>query len=192
EFRPGNRKVVHHARIFTDKGDEMTGRDAAEPGPGFRSWGGVDIQRPGLAEWIPGTTPRPWPEGTGKVLEPGSNLVLMIHYHPTGKAEVDQSSIGLYFRDSPPTRLMASVPLSTAKIDIPPGEKRHKIALVATMPADAHAFGVIPHGHYLMREIKLVAALPDGRAVPMLWIKDWDFNWQGQYRYVKPLKLPKG
>src|SRR6185437_3794507 len=54
EFRPGNRKVVHHARIFTDKGDEMTRRDAAEPGPGFRSWGGVDIQRPGLAEWIPG------------------------------------------------------------------------------------------------------------------------------------------
>jgi len=192
EFRPGNRKVVHHARIFLDKGDEMTQRDRSEPGPGFRSWGGVDIQRPGLAEWIPGTTPRLWPEGTGKVLDPGMNLVLMVHYHPTGKPEVDQSSIGLYFRDTPPTRLMASIPLSTAKIDIPPGEKRHKISLLAKMPADAHAYGVIPHGHYLMREIKLIAALPDGHTVPMLWINDWDFNWQGQYQYVKPMKLPKG
>ncbi|MDR3635950.1 MAG: redoxin family protein [Isosphaeraceae bacterium] len=192
EFRPGNRKVVHHARVFLDKGDEMKRRDDAEPGPGFRSWGGVDIQRPGLAEWIPGTTPRYWPEGTGKVLEPGTNLVLMIHYHPIGKPELDQSSIGLYFRETPPTRLMASVPLSTAKIDIPPGDKRHKISLVATMPADAHAYGLIPHGHFLMREIKLIAALPDGRNVPMLWINDWDFNWQGQYRYVKPMKLPKG
>jgi hypothetical protein len=26
----------------------------------------------------------------------------------------------------------------------------------------------------------------------MIWIKDWDFNWQGSYRYVTPVKLPKG
>jgi len=43
-----------------------------------------------------------------------------------------------------------------------------------------------------MREISFLAALPDGRTVPMFWISDWDFNWQGQYRYVKPMKVPKG
>jgi peroxiredoxin/mono/diheme cytochrome c family protein len=192
EFRPGNRKVVHHARILVDKGEEMALRDHSEAGPGFRSLGGVDIQRPGLAEWTPGTTPRYWPERTGKVLEPGTNLVLIIHYHPTGKPEIDQSSVGLYLRDATPMRLMASIPLATVKIDIAPGEKRHRISLVATMPADAHAYGLIPHGHFLMREISLLAALPDGRTVPMLWINDWDFNWQGQYRYVKPMRLPKG
>ena len=26
----------------------------------------------------------------------------------------------------------------------------------------------------------------------MLYIKKWDFNWQGDYRYVKPVALPKG
>ena len=26
----------------------------------------------------------------------------------------------------------------------------------------------------------------------LIWIKDWDFNWQGQYRYSQPVKLPKG
>ncbi len=192
EFRPGNRRVVHHARIFIDHGDEMKKRDLAEPGPGFKSWGGVDIQRPGLAEWIPGTTPRLWPKGTGKTLDTTANLILMVHYHPSGKREIDQSTIGLYFRDSPPTRLMASVPLWSTRIDIPPGEPNHKISVVATLPANMHAYGLIPHGHNLMRELKLVAQIPDGRVVPMLWIKDWDFNWQGQYQYVLPIKLPKG
>ena len=26
----------------------------------------------------------------------------------------------------------------------------------------------------------------------MIWIKDWDFNWQGSYRYASPVKLPQG
>ena len=28
--------------------------------------------------------------------------------------------------------------------------------------------------------------------MPLIWIKDWDFNWQGQYRYETPIHLPKG
>ncbi len=36
------------------------------------------------------------------------------------------------------------------------------------------------------------ARLPDGTVQHLIWIKDWDFNWQGQYRYVEPVKLPKG
>jgi hypothetical protein len=27
---------------------------------------------------------------------------------------------------------------------------------------------------------------------PLIWIKDWDFNWQGQYHYQEPIPLPKG
>ena len=26
----------------------------------------------------------------------------------------------------------------------------------------------------------------------MIWIKDWDFNWQGSYQFAKPIRLPKG
>jgi len=34
--------------------------------------------------------------------------------------------------------------------------------------------------------------LPDGTTKDLLLIKDWDFNWQGDYRYAKPVALPKG
>ncbi len=193
ELRPGNRKVVHHSGIFADGRGTLHLRDRAEPGPGFRaSLGGVDIRRPRLIEWTPGTRPRPWPEGVAKVLKKGTDLVLFIHYHPTGKLELDQSAIGLYFGDVPPVRFMKDIPLTTTRIDIPPGARRHEITLEATLPTDAHAFGLIPHGHLLMRELRLVAVLPDGRVQPMLWIEDWDLNWQGQYQFLKPVKLPEG
>jgi Flp pilus assembly protein TadD len=38
----------------------------------------------------------------------------------------------------------------------------------------------------------VLATLPDGRVGWLLWIKDWDFHWQDQYRYAQPLHLPRG
>jgi hypothetical protein len=40
--------------------------------------------------------------------------------------------------------------------------------------------------------MKITAQLPDGSEKPLIWIKDWDFNWQGAYQYAKPIHLPKG
>jgi roadblock/LC7 domain-containing protein len=61
-----------------------------------------------------------------------------------------------------------------------------------TLPVDVKVFGAGAHAHYLGREMKATATLPDGREQPLLWIKDWDFNWQEQYNYKQPVLLPKG
>ncbi len=34
--------------------------------------------------------------------------------------------------------------------------------------------------------------LPGGQQLPLIWIKDWDFDWQGTYRFAEPVRLPKG
>src|SRR5205085_1254374 len=107
EYRPGNRRVVHHARIFFDPTAESRDRDAADPGPGFHSFGGVDLRKPGLGEWMPGSTPHFLPRGVGRVVKARSDLLLLVHYHPDGKPETDRSSVGLFFSKEPPTRLMA-------------------------------------------------------------------------------------
>ena len=26
----------------------------------------------------------------------------------------------------------------------------------------------------------------------LVWVKDWDFDWQSQYTYVEPIRLPEG
>jgi hypothetical protein len=58
--------------------------------------------------------------------------------------------------------------------------------------ANMRAYSVLAHAHYLGKEFKAVATLPDGTTKNMLWIKDWDFNWQDRYVYKEPIDLPKG
>lgn len=195
EFRPGNRKVVHHSRFYVDSGDDCRKLDDADPTPGFRTVltrEGDDVPKPSLGGWTPGTTPRFTPEGAGRPITRGSTFVLVNHYHPSGKPETDASSIGVYFRDTPATRTVAGLTLSTPKIDIPPGEPDHYLFLEATVKADIHAYSASPHAHYLLRELRLMATLPDGTEQPLLWIDDWDLDWQDQYRFAKPVRLPKG
>jgi peroxiredoxin len=196
EFRPGNRHVVHHSRVYLDQTGDARRRDSSDAEAGFTGWfaetGGLDLPYPGIGAWTPGMTPRFAPDGVGRVLPRNSDVILQLHYHPTGKPEVDQSSVGLYFSKQPISKTMAGFPLCTKDIDIPPGAKRHKIILSARMKADVHLYTVVPHAHYLCREFRLAATLPDGTIQPLLWITDWDLDWQDQYRYAKPVRLPKG
>src|SRR5262249_27183394 len=48
------------------------------------------------------------------------------------------------------------------------------------------------HMHLLGREMSVTAVLPDGTKQQLIRVKDWDFNWQDQYLYAKPVQLPKG
>jgi hypothetical protein len=192
EFRPGNRRVVHHSKLFVVPAGTVRARDAADPGPGFASTGGADLGQPAIWEWTPGTIPRRPPPGAGKRLKSGCDLVLFIHYHPSGKPETDRSSIGISLSKTPLTRLLTGIPLGTSAIDIPAGARRHRVAVKTTLPADAHAYTLMPHAHSLLREMTLTVTRPDGTAQRLLGIDDWDFNWQGQYHFAKPVPLPKG
>lgn len=194
EFRPGNRKVVHHALMFLDNTGAARKKDEADSGPGYASFAGPGIlPTGGLGGWAPGATPRLLPEGIGKYLRAGSDLVLQIHYHPDGKPETDQSVVGVYFTKTPARQIVAGIAVRTRNLDIPAGESRyHVTAQSAPLPVDAQAIGIAPHMHYIGKEMKVVAESPDGKTTPLIWIRDWDFNWQGQYQYRSPVKLAKG
>ena len=61
-----------------------------------------------------------------------------------------------------------------------------------TVPVDVDVLAVYPHAHYLGKEMRVTATLPGGEERWLLRIDDWDFNWQGMYRYVEPVRLPAG
>lgn len=194
EFRPGNRKVVHHAIFYLDSRGAARGRDGEDGEPGYTSFGGPGIvPTGGLGGWAPGMIPRFLPENTGKFLRKGSDLVLQLHYHPSGKEETDQSTVGIYFTKKPAEKLVIGVALRSRRLNIPAGEKRHEVsAESAPLPCDAQGITVFPHMHMLGREMKVWAQAPDGAETPLIWIKDWDFNWQGAYFYDQPVKLVQG
>ncbi|HWA98832.1 MAG TPA: hypothetical protein VG713_10090 [Pirellulales bacterium] len=192
EFRPGNPRVVHHALFFLDRAGNARKLDEQDAEQGYASFGGIGIIPTGvLGGWAPGGIPRRLPDGLGRMLRKDSDLVMQVHYHPTGKPETDQSQIGIYFTPEPAKRIVAGIFIVNRNIHIPPGAKEHRVTAEFTTPCDIEAIGVAPHMHYIGRQMKVTAHLPDGSEKIMIWVKDWDFNWQSQYLYKEPLKLPK-
>jgi hypothetical protein len=193
EFRPGNRRVVHHSILFLDNNGAARRKDAADPDVGYRSFGGVGFLPTGaIGGWAPGAFPRFLPDGVANVIKKGSDLVIQMHYHPSGKTETDQARVGIYFAKNPPKKMVTGIPMIQRHLNIPAGEKRYQVTASFTVPIDVQAIGITPHMHLLGREMKVTAYLPDTTLQPMIWIKDWNFNWQDQYLYSKPVRLPKG
>lgn len=195
EFRPGNPSVVHHAVLLLDTMGAGRAKDAETPEPGYTTFGSIGIPVGGvLGVWTPGMTPRFLPEDTGMAIPAGADLVMQLHLHPTGKEEVDQSTLGLYFADKPLKKKIARAPAvaGTVIIDIPAGEDRHKITTSLNVPTDLTLISLLPHMHLIGRELKLTATFPDGTVESLMWIRDWNFYWQDNYVYRKPVFLPKG
>lgn len=104
DFKPGNRKVVHHIIAGIDNSGKARKLDEATPKPGYTSVGGFGPGVPlrgFLPIWTPGSMPRYAPEGSGYFLPKGADVLIQIHYHRSGKVETDATSVGLYLSDKP-------------------------------------------------------------------------------------------
>jgi len=194
EFRPGNPKAVHHANIRIDRTPASRQLDDQDPAPGYDGLLLHSAVYPDghFLGWTPGQVAPLLPKGLAWRLGPGTDLVVEVHMKPTGKAEVVEPSIGLYFGDDPPERTPAMLRLGRQSIDIAAGEKDYAITDSFVLPVDVEVQAVQPHAHYRAREVRGVATLPDGTMKWLIYITDWDFRWQHVYRYVAPFVLPKG
>lgn len=195
EFQPGNPRAVHHAIVFVDDSGMARRLDEATPEPGFTTDTGTVIPLVGtMAIWAPGVTPPVLPKGVGQRLPKGSDIVVQLHLHPTGKEETDRSRVGIHLAKEPVDRYVSDIPFifGPLVIDIPPGEENHEVSAELKMPIDVTLTAVMPHMHLLGRQLKIWATLPSGDEVPLAWIKNWDFYWQNQYVYREPVRIPKG
>ncbi|MBZ5576610.1 MAG: hypothetical protein LAP40_08645 [Acidobacteriia bacterium] len=190
DIQPGNTRAVHHALLFQDVTGEARRRDTGGGYPCFGTPGFLPAR--GLGGWTPGKQPVPSLPGMAETLDPGADLVLQVHYHPTGKPETDRTRVALYFTQEKPRQHLTDVPLTSNRIDIPAGERSYKVTDHFTLPVDVDVFGVIPHAHYICRDMLGTAILPNGARRMLIHIPDWNFNWQDQYRYRTPVRLPAG
>ena len=159
-------------------------------GSADESWGG-------LGGWVPGVTPRFYPDGIAQPFPKHSNLVIQLHIHPNDTAATEDGRLALYFTKTPPPKSLTGIQVPpafgfAAGIDIPAGEKRFVVHDTFELPIDVEAYGARGHAHYLCREMKMTATLPNGSKRGLLWIANWDFGWQDSYYFKTPMKLPKG
>jgi hypothetical protein len=194
EYHPGNRKVVHHMIAFLDATGAAR-KIAKEKGDGisYPSFGGPGFAPTGsLGGWAPGSQPHFLPEDAGRRIAKNSDLVMQLHYHPSGKAETDQGEIGLYFAKKPLKALALDIPVMNRRIDIPPGDADHVLTAQIPVLFNVTLFGVMPHMHNVGKTMKVVATFPDGSTKTLIDVRDWDWNWQEQYQFREPVKIPAG
>src|SRR5688572_30182339 len=195
EFRPSNRKIVHHALFFLDNTGTARKLDAQDPGPGYSRMGGPGFTPTGgLGGWAPGFTPFNLPDGVGRPVRKGADLVIQVHFHPSGKVEQEQSTIGIFFTKEPPEKILIPFPRAARRaINIPPGEQKFEVNDTFTVPADTTLIGITPHAHLLCKEIKVEMTPPGGNEKKsLIWIRNWDWDWQDEYQYKQPVHIPAG
>jgi mono/diheme cytochrome c family protein/thiol-disulfide isomerase/thioredoxin len=193
EYRPGNRRVVHHLLTYVDVSGEARKRDQADPGPGYSCFSGPGEPIHGdLGGWAPGIQPSGLPEGIGRSLPRGGDIIVQVHYHPNGKAETDRTRIGLHFARKPIRQTLHWAAAADLGMELPAGNANVEIKAAWPIPVDLVAHAVTPHMHLLGHDISMSIKFPDGHEQDLIKIDDWDFNWQYSYFFEKPLELPKG
>ena len=195
ELRPGDRTTVHHARMMVDETESSRQLDLQDPGPGFD---GMELTSNAsnpdghFIGWTPGKTRLPPLDGMAWRLEPGTDLVVQLHLRTSGEPQDVTAQVEFHFADDPPTRHPAILVVSSLQIDIAAGATEHVVSNSFTLPVDVDLLSIYPHAHYLGKDLRATALLPNGREVSLIHIPDWDFNWQDDYRFAEPISLPAG
>jgi hypothetical protein len=196
DVHPGQRSEVHHVIAFIDTTGESVQLDEKDPGPGYTSFGGPGFNNPGtLGGWAPGARATQLDEDVALSLPAASRVVLQVHYHlHGGEPKPDKTEIGIYFSKTKPKRLLHILPLINQTFTIPPGDANYKVTASFPIPTPfaTHLHVIAPHMHLLGRKMNVVATKLDGSSECLINIDDWDFNWQGMYRYREPVAIPTG
>ncbi|MEO6079947.1 MAG: redoxin family protein [Steroidobacteraceae bacterium] len=198
---PGDRTVVHHILTGYNAGagagaSTGTGTPAAAVGGRANglgaALGGISVFESSLSGYVPGNDAHVFPANTGVLIEPGGSFVFQIHYTPTGKPSTDVTRLGLYFYDKPPKQIMRNVVAINPLINIEPNAAAHEETAYILFDKPAIIYSLFPHAHYRGSSSKFEIQYPDGRVELLLSVPRYDFNWQRDYIFEKPLEVPAG
>jgi len=180
-FKVDQRQAVHHF---------LTGYLTEIPdGPAVESkWGSS------VGGYAVGSESVLWPTNVGTYMPPGGAIGIQAHYTPFGKEVTDKSKLGIYFYkdNEKPGLVMHGAVVIDNTIVIPPGEARHKEVAYLEFPKEALLYSAFPHAHYRGYASDLWLHYPDGKKELILSLPRYDFNWQRDYVFATPIKVPAG
>ncbi len=197
------RRVVHHSISSAIQ----------PPIPGYMSQADAATnRRPGqepdpkadeamyLIEFVPGTTPDVYPEGTGRLIKADAKIKIATHYHSVGEMIRDHVEVAMWFY---PKGYVPKYQVQTMRVrplagpdnnylDIAPGAAHERFDGYYRLEKPAEIVSFEPHMHYRGEAMSLEAILPDGHTVQLTSVPRFDWAWQIAYSYkVKPV-FPAG
>jgi hypothetical protein len=178
EVLPGDRSVIHHAVVYI-----------REPGD---TWTRGPTKADILTVYAPGSAPDVYPAGMAKLIKRGADLVVEIHYTPSGKTVEDRTRVGLVFPTAAPTKRVLTLQMDNEKFVIPAGDGDFHVSVWGTVPNDALLLGFFPHMHLRGKAFEYTLLKDNGQPETLLSVKPYDFYWQLSYRLATPRMLKKG
>jgi len=220
DVTPDQIDEVHHVIVSIGEPEDAATYYAADGEDGRPGWfclgmGGVDgapFPRQ-IGGWVPGAGREPSPSGLGTGVKPGSVMIVQMHYNTVvAEPKPDQSTIRVATSDEverPARGALITDPrwLSAGNMPIPAGDPAasHEIYLPAFLLARAfgEAAGISAsdswvlhqgflHMHGLGTSARTTLYRTDGTKQVILDIRDWDFNWQGTYNFVREMLIQPG
>jgi mono/diheme cytochrome c family protein len=167
-----------------------------------------------LIFYRPGGGYNRFPEGTGKRLYAERHLMFQMHYSLTGRPEIARPAAGFWFSKERPHHQVLTVGLASAGTGkvriventeqlgfgalfahtppIPPHADDFRVTGIWPVTDDVTIYGMWPHMHFRGKGMTSVVSYPDGTEETILSVPNYDFNWQIEYDFVEPLKVPAG
>lgn len=205
---PGEPRTVHHLNVFEVKAaavEELQRVDDRDPGEGYRCFSGpgvsigsaASLRVQMIAGWAPGTPLLRTPPGTAIRVDPGSRIVLQVHYNQLSHRGLpDRSRVDLWFSDRDSRRQAMVIPVTVDNFSIPAGASDHPVERSLSprdlgIPLNFTLYGVYGHMHGFGRSFHAeVQRAADGGATDcMLDIPRWNFHWQQFYMFDEPVRI---
>ena len=192
EYRPGDRRVVHHviSQVLEDDGKPATAevklqRDSSR------------TQAPGaqVGSYVPNRLGTVYEDGVAVRLPAGADIEAQIHYTTIGEAVYDQSSWGVVLAKNPERatlRRASGGQVANLIFAIEPGNANYKVTASREVEEDTYLANMMPHMHVRGKSARYTVKYDDGREVVALWVPNYDFNWQLRYQLEEPIFMPKG
>jgi hypothetical protein len=195
DIHPGDRKTVHHVIAFLDTTGASATLDQNEAGPGYTCFGGPGFTPTldsTLGGWAPGARATRLPEEVAFNLPARARIVLQVHYNlHSSSPKPDKTEIGVYFAGKKPQKQIYILPLINDGFTIPPNASDYEVNAEFPLALPAmHIWFSAPHMHLLGRKMRVEMTPRNASPQCLVNIDDWDFNWQGVYRYKESIAVP--
>jgi hypothetical protein len=242
---PGNTNVAHHVVIYAvapEMAERFRELQEAEEGPGYQCFGGALPDRLGrraerqayearypdglrelnrnhfwLAHWAPGMDGHVFPSGTGIPVEPGSAVVVQLHYYGAEAPGERDAGSRLEFMTAPGVERPA-FHMSQTRGDWLAGEQNGSLVIPAGEMAtyglsedlgdylgyiawvtgveeeriqglEIHSANL--HMHAFGHSGVITFQDADGRREILLSVPRWDLGWQRDFTLLEPKIIPR-
>ncbi len=146
---------------------------------------------------VPGRGPFTYPEGWGVLMPEDPFITVNMHYHKDpgeGTAVTDMTKAGFVFYEDGAVidHVVETNLLPHNGWTIPAGDPNFEVNNTFAIDEDIYLLSMGPHMHYRGKAMRYEVEYPDGERETLLWVPDYDFNWQFLYEYEEPKFLPAG